>query len=178
MNRIFYFYFGLNLLQVMACDAQVKHNDSAKKEAALIMGKEIKNETRVTGDTIRKSEEEWRKILTPGQFKILREKGTEHPYTGKFYQHEEKGTYTCAGCGTTLFSSDSKFDAGCGWPSFFESLEGQVDTAMDKSLGMTRIEITCHRCGGHLGHVFDDGPKPTGLSYCVNSESLDFKKDD
>lgn len=124
-----------------------------------------------------KAEEEWKKELTPEQFRILRKKGTELPFSGKFYKNTEKGMYVCAACGAELFSSETKFDAGCGWPSFFEALKDKVDTVVDNSLGISRIEITCHRCGGHLGHVFDDGPKPTGLRYCVNSESLDFKKD-
>lgn len=123
-----------------------------------------------------KSEEEWRKQLTPGQFRILREKGTETPFTGKYYRHSENGIYACAGCGAELFSSDTKFDSGCGWPSFFESIKERVVTAADNSLGMKRIEIMCKHCGGHLGHVFDDGPGPTGMRYCVNSESLDFRK--
>ena len=127
-------------------------------------------------DKVIKTEEEWRKELTPGQFHILREKGTEYPFTGKFYKHNEKGMYVCAACGAELFSSDTKFDAGCGWPSFYESLKDKVITSTDSTLGMTRVEIMCKRCGGHLGHVFNDGPKPTGLRYCVNSESLDFKK--
>lgn len=150
-------------VQFISCEAQNIENKNTQT-------------TVMSGDKINKPEEEWKKILTPGQFKILREKGTENPYTGKFYKHNGDGTYVCAGCGAELFSSSTKFDAGCGWPSFFESLEGKVDTAMDYSHGMTRIEIKCHRCGGHLGHVFDDGPKPSGLRYCVNSESLDFKK--
>jgi methionine-R-sulfoxide reductase len=125
--------------------------------------------------TMNKTEEEWKKILSPEQYYILRQKGTERPYTGKFYAHKEKGMYTCAGCGEALFSSDQKFDAHCGWPSFFDELPGgKINTHKDFSHGMIRTEITCAKCGGHLGHVFDDGPKPTGLRYCVNSASLEF----
>jgi peptide-methionine (R)-S-oxide reductase len=124
-----------------------------------------------------KTEEEWRQVLTPVEFQILRERGTEYAFTGEFYDHKEKGTYVCAGCGNELFTSDSKYDSGCGWPSFYEPLnEEKIGEFEDKSLGMVRTEIVCNKCGGHLGHVFPDGPKPTGLRYCVNSASLDFKK--
>lgn len=127
--------------------------------------------------TINKTEAEWKKILTPEQYQVLREKETERPFTGKYYKLNEKGIYTCAACGTELFSAEDKFDAGCGWPSFSSALaNGRIVETVDKSLGMVRTEITCAKCGGHLGHVFNDGPKPTGLRYCVNSVSLDFKK--
>lgn len=135
---------------------------------------EVKDST----DTLVKSEEEWKKQLSPEQYYVLREKGTERPFTGKFEAHWDKGIYTCAACGNELFNSNTKFDAGCGWPSFFASLDSnRVKYQVDESHGMIRTEIMCGRCGGHLGHVFDDGPKPTGLRYCVNSLSLDFKKD-
>ncbi|HEX8517533.1 MAG TPA: peptide-methionine (R)-S-oxide reductase MsrB [Bacteroidia bacterium] len=128
-------------------------------------------------EKLEKSEEEWKKVLSPQQFEVLREKGTEAPYSGKYYLHKEKGTYVCAGCGTELFKSDTKFDAGCGWPSFSDVLDSsRVAYIKDKSHGMIRTEITCAKCGGHLGHVFDDGPAPTGLRYCINSVSIDFKK--
>ncbi len=127
-----------------------------------------------------KSEDDWKKQLTPEQYAVLREKGTERPFTGKFEDHWEPGVYTCAGCGNELFQSATKFDAGCGWPSFYEALDKtKITEKMDNSHGMTRIEITCTKCGGHLGHVFNDGPQDkTGLRYCVNSLSLDFKKKD
>ncbi|MCS7017833.1 MAG: peptide-methionine (R)-S-oxide reductase MsrB [Cytophagales bacterium] len=124
-----------------------------------------------------KTEEEWRKILTPEQYYILREKGTERPFSGKFYLHKEKGVYTCAACGYELFTSEQKFDSGCGWPSFYDEMsKGRIRYRTDTSHGMIRTEIMCARCDGHLGHVFDDGPAPTGLRYCVNSVSINFKK--
>jgi len=124
---------------------------------------------------IHKTEAEWKKELSPEQYYILREKGTERPFSGKLLMHKEKGNYVCAGCGNILFSSDSKFDSHCGWPSFDREIAaGRINTHQDNSHGMRRIEITCAKCGGHLGHVFNDGPTETGLRYCVNSLSLDF----
>jgi peptide-methionine (R)-S-oxide reductase len=128
-------------------------------------------------EKIKKTDAEWKAELTPEQFDVLRNKGTERAFTGKYNIHKEKGMYVCAGCGSPLFSSDTKFDSGCGWPSFFEALDKEkIKEVRDISFGMIRIEILCAKCDGHLGHVFDDGPKPTGLRYCVNSLSLDFKK--
>ena len=124
----------------------------------------------------KKTESEWKKILSPEQYKILREKGTELPFSGKYNSHFEDGIYLCAGCNTTLFDSKSKFDSGCGWPSFDASISYKVKYSLDKSMGMIRTEILCNSCNGHLGHVFNDGPTQTGTRYCVNSISLDFKK--
>lgn len=127
---------------------------------------------------VTKTEDEWRKQLSEEEYRVLRQKGTERPHTGKFNLHFEKGAYVCAGCNQQLFESDSKFDAHCGWPSFDESIKGTVDYVLDKTHGMTRTEILCSNCGGHLGHVFNDGPTETGTRYCVNSVSIDFKKED
>lgn len=122
------------------------------------------------------TEEEWQGILTPEEFRILRQKGTERAFTGEYWDHHEKGTYSCRACGSELFNSDQKFDSGCGWPSFYDSLDkSKIHEHEDLSFGMRRIEVTCARCGGHLGHVFPDGPKPTGLRYCINSASIKFK---
>jgi len=120
------------------------------------------------------TEQEWGKKLTPEEFHILREKGTEKPFTGEYDKFDKKGMYKCAGCGTELFSSVTKYDSGCGWPAFYEALPDKIEETADNTFGMKRIEITCENCGGHLGHVFNDGPQPSGLRYCVNSISLDF----
>lgn len=125
-------------------------------------------------DMHHKQDSYWRGKLTPEQYRVLREKGTELPFNGPFYKHFESGMYRCAACGSELFSSETKFDSDCGWPSFDKSLEGAVDFHEDDSHGMHRIEVTCKNCGGHLGHIFDDGPTETGKRYCVNSVSLAF----
>lgn len=136
-----------------------------------------KNEN-VMKEPIKLSEEEWRSKLTPLQYNVLREKGTERPYTGIYDKHFDEGVYHCAGCDAALFRSDTKFDSGCGWPSFFEpEAEGTITYKKDLSYGMIRTEVMCSNCGGHLGHVFDDGPPPTGKRYCINSASLTFITD-
>ncbi len=145
---------------------------SANKEE-----KTKKQATTATAYNINKTEAEWRNILTPAAFEVLRNKGTERAFSGKYNDFKKKGVYHCAGCGQALFSSETKFDSGTGWPSFYQPLsEDAVAEVEDTEYGMVRAEVVCSNCGGHLGHVFPDGPKPTGLRYCLNSVSLAFQK--
>lgn len=124
---------------------------------------------------VTKTEDEWRRDLTPQQYEVLRRKGTEPAFTGQYVHNHDDGVYRCAGCGAALFASDAKFDSGTGWPSFTEpAVAESIELHADNSYGMRRTEVVCRRCGGHLGHVFEDGPLPTGLRYCINSCSLDF----
>lgn len=135
--------------------------------------------TDMEGTEMPQTEAEWRVKLSPEQFRILREGGTERAFTGEYWDTKSEGTYKCAGCGEELFSSDTKFESGSGWPSFYEALDpDKIEEVEDRSFGMVRTEIRCANCGGHLGHVFEDGPKPTGLRYCVNSLSLDLNEED
>jgi peptide-methionine (R)-S-oxide reductase len=128
---------------------------------------------RAMSDKVHKTDAEWKASLTPEQYRVLREKGTEMAFTGKYWASKEDGTYLCAGCGHELFASDHKFDSGSGWPSFYQpAREGVVDTEADYDHGMERTEVKCANCGGHLGHVFEDGPAPTHLRYCINSAAL------
>ena len=142
---------------------------------------EEKNEVNLSGEKevkMDKTKEEWRKELPPDVFYIMIDKGTERPFSGKYYKHKEKGVYVCAACGNELFSSEAKFESGTGWPSFYEAIEkGRIETKPDSTGGTIRTEALCARCGGHLGHVFDDGPLPTGKRFCINSLSLDFRKE-
>jgi peptide-methionine (R)-S-oxide reductase len=129
-------------------------------------------------DKVKKSESDWRAELTPEQYHVLREKGTERAFTGAYWNKKEPGKYLCAGCGTELFSSETKYDSGTGWPSFWAPIaESNVATDEDRTLGMRRVEVHCAKCGGHLGHLFDDGPDPTGMRYCINSASLRLETD-
>jgi peptide-methionine (R)-S-oxide reductase len=168
--RTLFLFIVLFTASFMSCNSQ-KHESTAPKTPA---------NTAAMKDTtiINRSEEEWKQILTPEQFSVLRMKGTDRAFTGKYYLTNEKGVYSCAGCGEELFTSDMKFASECGWPSFDRAMEGgKIKTVSDFSHGMVRTEIICAKCGGHLGHLFDDGPTKTGLRYCVNSTSLNFVKE-
>lgn len=153
---------GLGL--AMACQAQEPETQPEMKQEAVLK--------------VSKTDQEWKKQLSPEQFYILREAGTERPFTGEYNMHFEEGVYRCAACNAPLFSSDDKFESHCGWPSFDKALsQNTVIERLDKSHGMTRTEILCASCGGHLGHVFNDGPTETGMRYCINSVALDFDKE-
>jgi len=124
---------------------------------------------------VQKTDEEWRAQLSPGEYAIARHASTERAFTGRFWDHWESGVYKCVGCGETLFESGTKFDAGCGWPSYWQAVDdGRVERVVDQAHGMTRVEVRCAKCGSHLGHVFDDGPVPTGERFCINSAAINF----
>lgn len=155
-----YILLTVSLFTFLSCQSQEK-KEVAKKETTV---------------KIQKTDAEWKKELTPEQYEVLRKKGTERAFTGKYYNHFEKGKYVCAACGNVLFNSDAKFDSDCGWPSFDQAIKGSVIYKEDTSFGMTRTEVMCAKCGGHLGHVFDDGPKKTtGKRFCTNSVSIKFE---
>lgn len=168
MRAFFIFFLILFTLEFLSCQTplnKIENNLSKSKQEATKMKYE-------------KTDDEWKKQLSSEQYDILRLKGTERPGSGKYNSHNEKGIYTCAGCGSELFTNDQKFDSHCGWPSFDNNIAGEekVKQIKDYSYGMIRTEIVCANCGGHLGHIFDDGPTATGLRYCVNSLSLNFIK--
>ena len=129
--------------------------------------------------TKQKTEEDWKRDLSDEEYRVLRRAGTEAPFSGEYWNHKENGAYTCAGCGTELFRSDQKFDSSCGWPSFYDAVDkDRIEERVDNSHGMRRVEVLCRACGGHLGHIFPDGPQPTGERYCINSVSLKFQPTD
>ena len=157
------FLFSFVLFTVSGCAQSSSHSEKAASDMI---------------DKVEKSEEEWKKILTPEQYYVLRQQGTEPAYSGEYHDHKAKGIYVCAACGNELFSSSAKFRSGTGWPSFYEPVsDSNVGTEEDRTYGMVRTEVHCAKCGGHLGHIFNDGPRPTGLRYCINSVSLDFVED-
>ncbi|MEI6816928.1 MAG: peptide-methionine (R)-S-oxide reductase MsrB [Bacteroidota bacterium] len=158
----------LTMLSMMAC-AQKGNKEQANS---------IKQNNKTMSDSIIKSDEDWKKQLTPEQFDVTRKKGTERAFSNKYWDNHKQGTYYCICCGKPLFSSKTKFDSGTGWPSFFAPLDSNnVKNNVDKTYGMERVEVVCNHCGAHLGHVFDDGPEPTHLRYCMNSASMDFKEE-
>jgi peptide methionine sulfoxide reductase msrA/msrB len=167
-----YIAFGVLFISLCAC---AQHNKPVGKvHLATIKTRMIDLDTSWK-EKIAKSDDEWKKILTPKQYYVLREHGTERPFSSDLYENKEQGVYVCAGCNNPLFSSDTKFDSGTGWPSYYKPYSSKsLDVHTDNSLGMSRDALTCKRCGGHLGHVFDDGPAPTGLRYCIDGDGLLF----
>ncbi len=168
--------FLLSVILVQGCYSQ---NSKQKNNSAMDGSANKKNPVYSTTDTgkVVMNDEEWKKILAPDVYRVAREKGTERPYSSPFEEFKEMGTYYCAVCGNALFKSDTKFESGCGWPSFYEPIsKTSIIYAPDNSYGMSRTEVMCGRCKSHLGHVFNDGPPPTGLRFCINGVVLDFKK--
>ncbi len=160
MKTGIYIFFSI---QNFYCQNSINQN--------IILNSDTKN-----NEKMKKTDAEWKRVLSSAEYHILREKGTERAYTGEYDGHFEDGTYVCAGCGNKLFNSETKYRSGCGWPAFYNAIPESIDEVEDNSFGMKRIEITCSKCEGHLGHVFEDGPQPSGLRYCINSVSMDFKK--
>lgn len=169
------------MLVCVACKSSTTTNTTMDDNTSEKMTATTVSQTQVIDEIepIKKTPEQWKEELTAEEFRVLREKGTERAFTGKYWDNKKKGTYTCAGCQLPLFDSDTKFKSGTGWPSFYEPIKANYVTEyVDNSYGMKRTEVTCGRCDGHLGHVFEDGPRPTGLRYCINSVSLGFEPAD
>ena len=170
-------YLAVAAFLLAGCGASHVSNPSASDTKPAFT---VSTNQQTMSEKITRTEDEWKKLLTPEQYYVLREKGTERAGTGEYTNTKDKGVYRCAGCGEELFVSDTKYDSHCGWPSFYQpAVSNKITETEDNSHGMKRVEVMCSKCGGHLGHVFEDGPQPTGLRYCINSASLKFepKKD-